>query len=306
MKGDRKNGRIYALVRVNLRTLCLGALAFLLGAAAIITASAMSAGEPVEIPVVMYHSVLKDSARHGKYVVSPAEFENDLLYLKEHGFTTVLMEDLIAYTKGGGLPEKPVLITFDDGYYNNYLYAYQIAKQYRCKFVISPIGRYTDAYSETGETNAYYSHATWDQLKEMADSGLVEVQNHSYDLHDDKNGALGAKQRPGETDSAYRARLSADLTKAQEAIREKLGKAPTTFVYPFGAVSESTPELVKSLGFSATLTCREKISTVTRDPESLYGLGRFRRDSGISSQEFFENRMHLAVGNSRSREGHAT
>lgn len=291
MRVDRNKSRLYALVRINLRTLCLSALAFILGAAAIITASAMSSGEQVEIPVVMYHALLKDQAYHGKYVVSPAEFENDLIYLKEHGYTTILMEDLIAYTKGGSLPEKPVLITFDDGYYNNYLYAYAIASQYRCKFVISPIGRYADSYSESGETNAYYTHATWDHLKEMADSGLVEVQNHSYNLHENKSGAQGAKQRPGETDAAYRARISADLTKAQEAIREHVGTAPTTFVYPFGAVSKGTPELVKSLGFSATLSCQEKISTITRDPESLYGLGRFRRESGISSQEFFESRM---------------
>lgn len=287
-----KRGGIYALFRVNLRAFCLG----LLAAAAItvaVTASAMGAKEGVELPVVMYHSVLKDEARHGEYVISPAEFENDLLYLKEHGYTTILIEDLIAYTQGGSLPDKPVLLTFDDGYYNNYLYAFEIAKMYRCKFVISPIGRYADAYSETGEENAYYSHATWDRLREMVDSGLVEVQNHSYDLHESRAGALGAKQRPGESDSAYQSRLSADLNRAQAAIREHVGKAPTAFAYPFGAISDNTLGIVKGLGFSATLTCREKMPTVTRDPESLYGLGRFLRPSGISSQEFFEGKMGL-------------
>ncbi len=286
---------LYVFVRVNLRLLCLGLLALGLAVAAVVTVSAVAAPQGVEVPVVMYHSLLKDPARQGTYVVTPAEFERDLLYLKEHGYTTVLMEDLIAYTQGGDLPEKPVLITFDDGYYNNYLYAFAIAQQYGCKFVLSPIGRYADAYSETGETNAYYSHATWDHLKEMQDSGLVEIQNHSYDLHQKRQGALGAKRRPGEEEAAYRSRLNADLTKAQEAIRTHLGKAPTTFVYPFGAASDTTPEIVKSLGFSASLSCREQVSRITRNPDSLYSLGRYRRPSGVSSAQFFEKIMGLSA-----------
>lgn len=290
----KQRGGLYALIKMDLRVLVLGISAVLTAAAAVITASAMNAGEGVRVPIVMYHSVLEDESRHGKYVISPAEFENDLLYLKKHGYTTILMEDLINYTKGGELPEKPVLLTFDDGYYNNYLYAFNIAKKYRCKFVISPIGRYADLYSESGEKNAYYSHATWDQLKEMVDSGLVEVQNHSYDLHETRGGVQGVKQRPGEPEASYRERISADITRAQEAVREHLGSYPTTFTYPFGAVSKSTPDIIRELGFSATLGCREAVSTVTRDPGSLYGLGRFLRESGVSSQEFFEKKMKLS------------
>ncbi len=289
-----QNGRLYALVRLDLRLLLMGLLTVLLGTAAVITARAMAGAGSVDIPIVMYHSVLKDRAYHGKYVISPAEFENDILYLKEHGYTTILMEDLINYTNGGELPEKPILLTFDDGYYNNYLYAFELAKRYRVKFVISPIGRYADQYSESGETNAYYTHATWEQLREMAGSGLVEVQNHSYDMHRRQGGAQGAEQRPGESDEDYRERLTSDISKAQEAFRENLGKAPSTFTYPFGAMSKSTPGIIKELGFSASLICREKISAVTRDPESLYGLGRFLRESGTSSKEFFEKRMKLS------------
>ena len=290
----RGKGRIFALIRLDLRVLALGALTVLLGTLAVVTASAMAAKDGVKIPIVMYHSVLKDEKYHGKYVISPAELENDILYLKKHGYTTILMEDLINYTKGGSLPEKPILLTFDDGYYNNYLYAFPLAKQYRVKFVISPIGRYTDLYSESGEANGSYSHATWEHPREMTDSGLVEVQNHSYDMHEQRSGALGVKQRTGETDSAYKARLTADLGRAQEVFKANLGKAPSTFVYPFGAMSKSTPDIIKEMGFSATLLCREKVSTVTRDPESLYALGRFLRESGISSKEFFENKINLS------------
>lgn len=282
-KGKRKG--FFALWRLDLRALA-GMFLLIAGAAGAITVTALAAQEGVEVPVIMYHGVLKDQARHGKYVISPAEFEKDLLWLKENGYTTVSTADLIAYTQGGALPEKPVMLTFDDGYYNNYLYAYPIAKQYGCRFLLSPIGRYADAYSETGETNAYYTHATWEQLGEMVESGVVELGNHSYDLHDAKQ-ARGVERRPGEGDEAYRGRITADLSKAQEAFRRELGEAPKVFVYPFGAMSEGVGEIIRGMGFEVTFTCREKTSKISRDRESLYGIGRYLRPSGVSSGEFF-------------------
>lgn len=280
----------FALVKINLKILGLCTLCLLLGAGAFMAAAATAEG--VEIPVVMYHSVLKDESRHGLYVISPAEFEGDLAYLRSHGYTTILIRDLIAYTQGGELPEKPVLLTFDDGYYNNYLYAFPLAKEYQSQFVISPIGRYSDLYTETPDESAYYSHCTWDQLREMAESGLVEVQNHSYNLHQ-SSGRLGVKQLPGEPEGQYKQLLTEDLLQAQDAIEKGVGLRPSAFVYPFGAVSKPTPGIVKELGFQCTLSCEEKISRVTRDPESLFDLGRFLRKSGPSSQEFFANTMKL-------------
>lgn len=293
MKRKGRKRQIYALLRLNLRVLAAVTAALALCAAAVITVAAVTMGEGVEIPVVMYHSVLKDTSRHGKYVISPKEFEEDLQYLKSHGYTTILMEELIGYTQGGSLPERPILLTFDDGYYNNYLYAYEIAKRYESKFVISPIGIYSDQYTETPDENAYYSHATWEELREMASSGLVEVQNHSYDLHKSQGGVLGVKKASGERSEQYENRLKEDLNKASLAIEQGVGIRPTTFVYPFGAVSKETPEIVKKLGFKATLSCEEKVSRVTRDPESLYYLGRFLRVSGSSSKTFFEKTMKL-------------
>ncbi len=298
MKNKQKRG-FFVLFKVNLKILA-AAMAIALGTAAFFTVSALEREEGVEVPVVMYHSVLKDEKYHGKYVISPAEFENDLQYLEAHGYTTILIQDLINYTKGGELPEKPVLLTFDDGYYNNYLYAFELAKQYQCKFVISPIVYYTDQYSESQEKeSAYYSHATWQELKEMVDSGLVEVQNHSYNLHQGQGSTLGVKQLPGEGAAQYEKRLSEDLSTAQRKIEENLGMRPTAMVYPFGAVSESTPEIVKRLGFSVSLSCEEKISRVTRDPNSLYGLGRFLRVSGGTSTDFFQNRVKLPAEGGR-------
>ena len=62
-----------------------------------------------------------------------------------------------------------------------------------------------------------------------------------------------------------------------------------TFVYPFGAISDASLPILKELGFQATLTCEEKINYITKDADCLYGLGRYLRPAGMSSEEYFKN-----------------
>ncbi len=243
----------------------------------------------VEIPILMYHGILKDKKLQGKYVIGPDLLESDLRYLKEHGYTTIVMQDLIDYTNGGSLPEKPIMITFDDGYYNNYLYAFPLMKEYDCKMVFSPIGRYADQYTQEPDTRASYAHASWDMINEMIQSGYIEVQNHSYNMHANTGQRNGAKKKKGEDIETYKKVLTDDVMHAQQVIEEHTGWTPTTFVYPFGAISDVSLEILKEMGFQATLTCAQKTNYITRDPECLYGLNRFLRPNGISSEEYFQS-----------------
>ena len=82
--------------------------------------------------------------------------------------------------------------------------------------------------------------------------------------------------------------LTEDVTLFQQKAEENLQSKPVLFAYPFGAVSAGEPEIIKSLGFKITLSCEERVSTVTRDPESLYYLGRYLRPSGVNSEAFFD------------------
>ena len=141
-------GAFYRLLPAWLRRTAAAALTLgTIGAlGAILTVMAEDPG--VRVPVIMYHAVMDDASRLGKYVISPEELESDFKWLSENGYTAILSEDLINYTENGAaLPEKPILLTFDDGYYNNYLYAYPTAKRYGMKFVLSPIGKYADLYT---------------------------------------------------------------------------------------------------------------------------------------------------------------
>ena len=128
-----------------------------------------------KIPIIMYHSVLNDNNRLAKYVITPKKLEEDFAYLKNNGFTPINSKDLINFSlKGVSLPEKPVIITFDDGYYNNYSYAYPLLKKYNFKAIFSVVGKYSSEFSEKDAVlNNNYSHMPFDVLREVSSSGLV-------------------------------------------------------------------------------------------------------------------------------------
>lgn len=256
--------------------------------------SVNSVSEGYYVPVIMYHSILADESLQGKYVISPKQLEEDLVYLSENGYTTVTVKDLISYVEEGiPLPIKPIMLTFDDGYYNNYLYAYPLMKEYGFKMVLSVIGKYSELYSNTNDVNAYYSHCTWRQLEEMENSGYVEIQNHSYNLHTYGKERRGAKKNSWESIDNYTKLLTEDLIKCQTLLEDNVGISPNAFTYPFGALCSESTDIVKELGFKATFSCEEKINFITRDPECLFGIYRFLRPTGESSDVYFESTVNI-------------
>lgn len=280
------------VIRLSVGKRCVGAICIVLamwimGATIHHRTRAASAPSGIPVPVLMYHSLLKDTSRTGTYVVTPDQFESDMRWLQDHGYTTVHMADLIAYVQNGTpLPDKPVVITFDDGYYNNYVYAYPILQRLGMKGVLSVIGRYTDLYSGVDENNAYYSHCTWDQLKEMQDSGVMEIQNHTFDLHTYTISRHGCASNRGEPPAQYRQVVGEDILKLQNHIRTHLGTTPTTMVYPFGSYTAASEALIRELGFSASLSCETGIAFV-EDAESLYCMKRILRPGAGSAGDFF-------------------
>lgn len=241
----------------------------------------------VLLPIVMYHGISEDLAAWGDYVISPSQFEADLTYLRENGYTTVTVADLIAYVdEGVPLPDRAVMLTFDDGYYNNYRYAYPLLQQYGMRAVISPIARWSEFYSDhvDQQDRPAYSHITWEQMRRMTADGTVEFQCHSYDMHhNDGAHRKGASRRSGETQQQYRTALQQDITQALELMRTEAGITPTTFTYPFGAISKQTDAVLREMGFRATLGCESRMNHITRDADCLYRLGRFLRPHKMGS-----------------------
>ncbi|MDR3263559.1 MAG: polysaccharide deacetylase family protein [Clostridiales bacterium] len=239
----------------------------------------------VRLPVLMYHSTFYKDV--GKYNIHPSMLENDLKYLKRHGYTTITVQDLIDYGAGNAeLPDKPVMLTFDDGYLTNYYYAYPLFKKYGMKLVMSVIGSCVDENYKAGSKNKA-AHVNYEQIKEMTDSGLVEIQNHTYNLHKSKK-TKGLSKLPDESYDAYKARLSADLMRLNDSLTEHIGIKCTAVAFPFGFYTKGdTLNVIKELGFTASFTCTYGINYINRQSD-FHLLKRINRSGNTPSEEFFK------------------
>ena len=234
--------------------------------------------------ILMYHEV--SNRKQTDYILALDKLESDLQFLKDNGYTSIFIQDLIDYQeKGTPLPLKPVMITFDDGGRTDFTNAFPLLKKYNTKAVISVVGRYTDrAYNEKGEIGGVYTNSlTYEHMREMIDSGLVEIQNHTYDLHS-LTCRKGLKDKKGECASEYEKMLTADLTRLDDRLQEKLGFRPTAVAFPYGAYSKNTISIIKKMGYKASLTCNEGINYITRD-SNLFLLKRYNRCPNRSAEK---------------------
>ncbi|MBR2283836.1 MAG: polysaccharide deacetylase family protein [Ruminococcus sp.] len=281
-------------IRRFLRLLLLDAVIFAIFAASffvgrtILTAAGGSSGSQekgIPLPAVMYHSVREGTP--AEYSVTPQQLEADLKELKRRGYTAVSAEELCLYAQGtGSLPEKPVLITFDDGFYNNLSEALPLLNKYDMCAVVSPVGAYCEVNAPLYPHDPDCSYLTWEDIRVLEASGRVEIGSHTYDMHSLTNGRRGCSKTDGESDEAYSAALTEDIAAMQMLVREQTGIQPIVFAYPFGAISPGNLPVLREQGILLTLTCREEINYITRDPDCLYGIGRFNRSGYYSAEEF--------------------
>lgn len=230
----------------------------------------------ISVPIIMYHQVKNNS--FGKDVISPYEFESDLIYLSEHDYHTIVMADLIDYVYNDvELPENPIILSFDDGYLSTYKNVFPLLKKYNTKIVLSIVGKSTDDFSRVHDDNVNYAHMTWNEVNEMAESGLVEIQNHTYNLHKVKNGRYGCGQKYNESLESYEKIITEDVKTFQTQIELMTKVVPNTFTYPYGKYNDNTENILKSLGYKATLSCQYGVNLIGKNPEELYGLKRMCR-----------------------------
>lgn len=280
IKGEKRR-ILFSLIMVATLIVCS-----VLGSAVVSVMAPAEGAEGIRLPIIMYHSILKDNARTGKYIITPSSLEQDMIYLKEHGYQTVVIADLIAYVyEDVPLPEKPVMLTFDDGHYNNLTYLEPLLAEHDMKAVVSAVGSYTQTYTDNKDKNPGYAYLSWDDLKGLNERGYIEIQNHSYDMHKNTD-RHGAKRKQGESLEVYRGALSDDVMRMNQCLKEKSGIKSTCFTYPFGQISGESEDILKELGFKATLSCYEKMNYITKDPQCLYQLNRYNRPGNSSTAEF--------------------
>ena len=132
------------------------------------------------LPVLMYHHIVEDGEPCNDMTITVSRMEQDLRWLTEHGYHTVLPRELAG---GEPLPEKPLLITFDDGYRSNYELLFPLLQAYQMKAVVSIMVYMQDVSAD--------NFLSWDMCREMADSGLEEIDRKSTRL----NSSHSAKSR---------------------------------------------------------------------------------------------------------------
>jgi len=175
--------------------------------------------------VLCYHKVgvPPPGSRLKELWVSEKKFRSQVKYLLDHGYTTILFSDLLKAQKGEApLPEKAVLITFDDGYENNYLHAWPILKELGAKgniFVVhNTIGKVNSWHNPASEP--WVNMATLAQLKEMQDSGVIEFGSHT--MNHPHLSALKPE------DAAW------EIAESKRQLESLFGREMSAFAYPYG------------------------------------------------------------------------
>ena len=190
----------------------------------------------LKVPILMYHYISEPPEDADKYrkdlSVTPEDFEQQMAYLVENGFESVDLYDLsLAITNKRDLPEKPVIITLDDGYLDNYINAFPILEEKGLEATFFVV---TDFIDEGRE-----GYLSWDMVKEMADAGM-RIEPHS-------------KTHP-DLSEAEREYVIYEILGSQETIAAHIGHTPRYFCYPGGRYNEETIEILNELNFWGAVT----------------------------------------------------
>ncbi len=244
------------------------------------------------LPVLLYHSVT--DLPETDFCITPETLEEDLKYLQENGYHTISPEDLIGYTAGdASLPPNPVMLTFDDGLYNNLSIVLPLLEQYDMCATISVVGIYADVFAPDSPHQETYSYLTWDDLRTLSASDRITLASHTYDLHK-SDIRQGCRIMDGESEENYHRFLFEDLMQLQTRFSEELELQPVVFAYPYGFVCDESIPVLREAGFQVTLTSLEQPNYITRDPACLYGLGRYNRSGNISTEMYMANALSSA------------
>jgi len=242
-----------------------------------------------EVPIVMYHLVTEKPKYIGKFGITPTELRRDFEYLRANSFNTVVMQDLIDFVNfEADLPENPIMLTFDDGNLSDYEFLFPLLREFNFKAVVAVIGEAADRISKESERCpcARQSNLNWKQICELHESGLVEIQNHSYNLH---KSPVGSGKKQGETCEKYLSRLSEDLSRFQECCAEKIGCKPTTFIYPLGVIGENSRDALEKIGMVGSISCQEGKNVIRQgDADCLFRLRRTNRPNNRGIKQILD------------------
>lgn len=182
------------------------------------------------IPILMYHSISINQSN--TLSVPPEVFYKQMEHLKNSGYNTITFKDLMSWKTRQWLPDKPILITFDDGYLDNFTVAYPILKKLQMKATIFATSDFI------GSPN----HLNWSQAKEMEQSGLIEIGVHTRHHVD--------------LTKSNQLQLEDEISGAKQRLEKRLGHPMIAFAYPSGKFNQNVIQVVKGAGFEFAVTTK--------------------------------------------------
>ena len=231
--------------------------------------------------VLAYHSVVDESAAENQKHYFPQTISAQTLikhfnWLKENGYNVISWQQVIDAENGKGtLPDNAVLLSFDDGYETMYNVVFPLLKAYNYPAVFAPVTGWLDtpanqkiAYADKMLDRSVF--ATWAQVKEMEQSGLVEVASHTHNLHNGIKANPSGGQLPAviapeykngkyETEDAYKNRLKSDFTRTVQTLVNHIGKKPRVMVWPYGQFNDVSVQIARQAGMPHYFSLGEKI-----------------------------------------------
>ena len=212
------------------------------------------------IPTLMYHKFgdHPKGSQLAKLWVTTSDFRRQMEYLKSHGFTTLTFTELRDIEHGRApRPEKPCLVTVDDGYENNYTIAYPIMKELGLKINIFLVYETIDSYNSwhNPESEPWIPMMNWKQVREMQDSGVVEFGSHTMRHRNLPTIALDD--------------VRWELEESKKRIEEKLGRELVGFAYPYGAGAyhPEVRKLARAAGYHYDFGIKQGITPWPWKPE---------------------------------------
>ncbi len=258
--------------------------------------------------VLNYHDILEEEERvppFDRVAVNKDHLEQHFAWLKQNHYHVISIQDLLDASRGAKpLPDKAVVLTFDDGYQSFYTRALPLLKKYKYPATLAVVG----SWLEGKNTEGVKPLMTPAQIREAMASGLVEIASHSYDLH---HGIVASPQGNElaavtsrlysseydeyEKDEDYRQRIFQALEKSAEQLFQLTGVRPRVMVWPYGEYNAIALEAAKAAGMRLTMALNDGVNTLA----DLGAMKRMMITDDINAKQFAEviknQRQHVPL-----------
>jgi peptidoglycan/xylan/chitin deacetylase (PgdA/CDA1 family) len=197
------------------------------------------AANTTNIPILCYHNL--NPTKPGSMNMTPQKFESQIKWLVDNGFTIIPLKQAVEYLQGKreSLPNKSIVVTADDGWKSVYTYMYPIIKKYNI-----PVTLFIYPQTISNGKNAM----TWEELKKLQQTGLFDIQSHTYSHPNFKH----AKKNMSPVN--FEKYVSSELVKSKTILEEKTGNKISFLAWPFGIYNDYLEQAAAKAGYVMSFT----------------------------------------------------